>query len=49
MVLPFTPVMDYRAGFAWFFGVVVFRAIINAYRNNFLNLEEGELFPLRVP
>jgi hypothetical protein len=49
MVLPFTPVMDYRTGFITFFGIVIIRAIVNAYRNNFLTLEQGERFPLRVP
>jgi hypothetical protein len=49
MVLPFTPVMEYRTGFMAFFGVVIVRAIINAYRNNFLTLEQGERFPLRTP
>ncbi len=49
MVLPFTPVMDYRTGFIAFFWVVIVRAIINAYRNNLLTLEQGERFPLRVP
>ena len=49
VVLPFTPVMDYRTGFIAFFGIVVTRAIINAYRNNVLTLEQGERFPLRVP
>ncbi|MFC2021878.1 hypothetical protein ACFLTR_01500 [Chloroflexota bacterium] len=49
IVLPFTPVMDYRTGFITFFWIVVVRAIVNAYRNNFLTLEQGERFPLRVP
>jgi hypothetical protein len=49
MVLPFTPAMDYRTGFIAFFWIVVIRAIVNAYRNNFLTLEQGERFPLRVP
>ena len=49
MVLPFTPVIDYRTGFITFFGIVIIRGIINAYRNNFLTLEQGERFPLRIP
>ena len=49
MVLPFTPAMDYRTGFITFFWIVVTRAIVNAYRNNFLTLEQGERFPLRTP
>ena len=48
MVLPFTPVMEYRTGFIAFFGIVIIRAIVNAYRNNFLTLEQGERFPLRI-
>jgi hypothetical protein len=49
ILLPFTPVMDYRTGFIVFFWIVVIRAIVNVYRNNFLTLEQGERFPLRVP
>ena len=49
MVLPFTPVMEYRTGLITFFGIVVVRAIVNWYRNNFLTLEQGKRFPLRVP
>ncbi len=49
IILPFTPAMDYRTGFIAFFWIVVIRAIANAYRNNFLTLEQGERFPLRVP
>jgi hypothetical protein len=41
--------MEYRTGFITFFWIVVIRAIVNAYRNNFLTLEQGERFPLRVP
>ncbi len=48
-ILSFTPAMDYRTGFIMFFWIVVFRAIVNVYRNNFLTLEQGERFPLRVP
>ena len=49
MVLPFTPVIDYRTGFITFCGIVIIRGIINAYSNNFLTLEQGERFPLRIP
>jgi hypothetical protein len=49
IILPFTRVMDYRTGFIVFFGIIVIRAIFNAYRNNFLTLEQGERFPLRTP
>jgi hypothetical protein len=49
IVLPFTPAMDYHTGFIVFFLIVVIRAIVNAYRNNFLTLEQGERFPLRTP
>ena len=48
-ILAFTPAMDYRTGFITFFGIVITRAIVNAYRNNFLTLEQGERFPLRTP
>ena len=48
MVLPFTPVVDYRTGFILLFWLIVIKAIINVYRNNFLTLEQGERFPLRI-
>ena len=49
MVLPFTPVVDYSTGFILLFSLIVIKTIINAYRNNFLTLEQGERFPLRTP
>jgi len=49
IILPFTPVMDYNAGFIAFFIVVIVRAFVNFYRNNFLTLEQAERFPLRIP
>jgi hypothetical protein len=48
MVLPFTPVMDYSTGFILLFSLIVIKTIINAYRTNFLTLEQGERFPLRI-
>jgi len=40
--------MDYRTGFIAFFVVVTIRAVANLYRNNFLTLEQAEIFPLRA-
>ena len=49
VILPFTPIMDYRTGFVSVFVVIVIRAVANVYRNNFLTLEQAERFPLRIP
>ena len=49
MILPFTKIIDYRTGFIAVFVVIIIRAIANLYRNNFLTLEQAEIFPLRIP
>ena len=49
IVLALTKVIDYRAGFIGFFGVVMFRAVANIFRNNFLTLEQAEIYPFRIP
>ena len=49
IVLPFTKIIDYRTGFIAFFVVTVIRAGVNLYRNNVLNPEQAESFPLRSP
>ena len=48
IVLPFTKIIDYRTGFIAFFVVTVIRAGVNLYRNNVLNPEQAESFPLRA-
>ena len=48
IVLPFTKIIDYRTGFIAFFVVTIIRAGVNLYRNNVLNPEQGESFPLRA-
>ncbi len=47
IILAFT--IDYRTGFIAFLVLIIIRAVANLYRNNFLTLEQGERFPLRVP
>ena len=49
IVLPFTPIMDYRTGFIAVFVVIIIRAAANLYRNNVLTLEQAEIFPFRIP
>jgi hypothetical protein len=49
IVLPFTPIMSYRAGFIGVFGMIIFRSLGNLYRVNALTLEQAERFPLRIP
>lgn len=48
IILPFTKIIDYRMGFITFFIVIVIRAAANLYRNNFLTLEQAEIFPFRI-
>jgi hypothetical protein len=47
-MLPYTKIIDYRTGFIAFFVVTVIRAGVNLYRNNVLNPEQAESFPLRA-
>ena len=49
MILPFTRIIDYRTGFIAFFVVIIVRAGANLYRNNILEPEQAEAFPLRSP
>ena len=49
IVLAFTPVIGYHTGFIAFFGIIVFRAFANVIRNNFLTLEQAEVYPFRIP
>jgi len=49
IVLAFTKVIEYKTGFHYFFIITVFRALSNLFRNNILNGEKAEIFPLRAP
>ncbi len=49
IVLPLTRRMEYRTGFMVLFAVLIFRSAANLYRNNFLRLEQAEVFPFRSP
>ena len=49
IVLPLTRRVDYRTGFVALFAVLIFRSAANLYRNNFLRLEQAEVFPFRSP
>jgi hypothetical protein len=49
IVLGFTKVIDYRTGFIAFLVITIIRAIANVIRNNFLTLEQAEIFPFRAP
>ena len=41
--------IDYRTGFVAFFIITIIRAAANLYRNNVLEPEQAESFPLRSP
>ena len=49
MVLSFTKLISYRAGFIGFLGVTLVRALVNAYRVNVMAPEKAVSFPLRIP
>ena len=49
IVLTFNKIIDYRTGFIAFFAVTIIRAGANLYRNNVLQPEQAESFPLRSP
>jgi len=49
IVLGFLKVIDYRTAFITFLIITIFRAIVNAVRNNVLTPEQAETFPLRSP
>jgi hypothetical protein len=49
IILPFTGIISYRAGFIAFFVVTLVRLIANLIRNNNLKMEDAEVFPLRAP
>ena len=49
VVLPFTKIIDYRTGFIAFLIITIIRAMANLFRNNVLEGEQAEYFPLRAP
>jgi len=49
VILPFIGIIEYRTGSIAYFAVILFRAVANLYRNNFLTLEQAEIFPFRIP
>jgi hypothetical protein len=49
ILLAFTKIIDYRAGFIAFALITLFRAGANVYRNNILGPELAVTFPLRAP
>jgi len=49
IILTFTKVIDYRAGFIAFLVVTLLRLVANLVRNNVLKGEQAESFPLRSP
>ena len=49
IALTFIGTIDYRTGFIAFFVYTIIRAGANLYRNNVLEPEQAESFPLRSP
>lgn len=49
IVLGLTRIIDYRAAFIALLLITILRAAANLYRNNMLDLEQAETFPLRSP
>ena len=48
IVLAVFKIIDYWTAFIALFGLTVIRAVVNLYRNNVLNPEHAESFPLRA-
>jgi hypothetical protein len=48
IVLAITKAIDYRTAFVAFFVITLVRACVNLYRNNVLDPELAERFPLRA-
>jgi len=48
VVLAVFKIVDYRTAFIALFILTAIRAIVNLYRNNVLNPEQAESFPLRA-
>jgi len=49
ILLSFTGAIEYQTGSIAFFAVILFRVVANLYRNNFLTLEQAEIYPFRIP
>lgn len=49
VILPFTNLISFHAGFVAFFLVTLLRSIMNAYRINVLPPEKAMMFPFRSP
>jgi hypothetical protein len=47
-VLAVFKIIDYRTAFIALFVLTVIRAVVNIYRNNVLNPEQADSFPLRA-
>jgi hypothetical protein len=47
IVLAIIKIIDFRTAFIALFILTVIRAVVNLYRNNVLNPEQAESFPLR--
>ena len=48
IALAITKIIDYRTAFIALFVLTALRAVVNLYRNNVLNPEQAESFPLRA-
>ena len=48
IVLVVTKIIDYWTAFTLLFVLTLIRAVVNLYRNNILNPEQAESFPLRA-
>jgi hypothetical protein len=49
VILPFIKVIGYSTGFKALLIIVIIRSLANLIRNNFLTLEQAEVFPFRIP
>jgi hypothetical protein len=49
IVLGLTKIIDYRSAFITFLIITIIRAVANVIRNNVLEPEQAETFPLRSP
>ena len=47
IVLAIFKIIDYQTAFMALFVLTIFRAVVNLYRNNALDPEQAESFPLR--
>lgn len=49
VILVLARIINYQAGFIFFFTITFVRAAANLYRNNALTREQAEIFPFRSP